>query len=1049
MNNDNKKNSVKEYMSKKDPFYNWIIRAVIAIALVVVIIVSSVTVMGKINEDRRLYEELVGVNEGRIYEQNGGEGVKDNVFEAESALYSGTISDENGDIGHACAAYSHIVNEKFSGGIALRGVGTPKNASAPNTFTFRFVSDKKVRITMTARVGASEAQTSFSELYTVSVNGNAPKNHKDITIPARSDPSVTAVGGYYMADVDMVVDLSPGENTIVVQTAKNNACVFDSLNLKTSAALTDYAPHYWLNDVVSLTKAPTEYESGEITLSDEHCTATYSVPAVMEGLSTGAYSSVKNADTVQVKLGTSDFVLITESAQPYTLTVDSEYVRFGDSFSTNVTVFDKMPEVTFNAPENYEFYGWYEKGAADNVYGENDFIMPNRDITLVPVFEDYDYAETMSDELQKVRLLPESMDGTTPIREDKGNGFDQRKLRDGITKAAITTDDRAEVATVYNYGRVEKGWSFMTMNACDYAVSGTKSLVFYMRNMGNSPISFTVYQTSSSSDPTAVNNPRKSVTLEAGESARFILMFSFVNNNLLSYFEFNEAADELRLACVQYIVKGIYTFPGEPTLTYTATLNGDALFSGGFKTAQVAVGGKLPDIVLTGENAGEGKRISGFVVDNGAEKRFTVADDFVMPETNVTLTPYVTLDWDYSVSGGNGVLDFSEEKTVKREDGQSFDMSYISNITVDSVSRTGRYAMRGDEIGTEYTFTGEVGDYFRLMRAYTMNGEKRAITYKFVNSGTSDISFTAYQVNSGVVTDGAPSEKVTLAPGEEKTVTLTFAYSNKNLMCLVVLDEAATDAVLWMSAEITTDVGNAHSVTLVGDVTFADGGTTAQVNAGAKLPDIVLTGENGGTDKKLNGWILSDGQTESYVSADDFVMPETDITLMPYVTLGWDYSVSGGSGVLDFSEQRTITLEDGQIYNMSQITPVTVDKVSRTGRYVLDKGEVGTEYTFTGDADEYFRLMRAYVVGGTPRTVTYKFRNNGTSGIAFTAYQVNSGASTAGAPSGKVTLAPGEETTVTLTFSYSNKNIMCLIVLDEAATDAVLWMSAEITVDQA
>ena len=268
-------------------------------------------------------------------------------------------------------------------------------------------------------------------------------------------------------------------------------------------------------------------------------------------------------------------------------------------------------------------------------------------------------------------------------------------------------------------------------------------------------------------------------------------------------------------------------------------------------------------------------------------------------------------------------------------------------------------------------------------------------------------------------------------------------------MCLIVLDEAVTDGKLWLNAEITADVGETHTATLNGEATFADGTQTAQVAAGTSLPEIILTGANAGTDKKLCGWIVDDGENESFVLADDFVMPETDITLTPYVTLGWDYSVSGGSGVLDFSEQRTITLEDGQIYNMSQITPVTVDKVSRTGRYVLDKGEVGTEYTFTGDADEYFRLMRAYVVGGTPRTVTYKFRNNGTSGIAFTAYQVNSGASTAGAPSGKVTLAPGEETTVTLTFAYSNKNLRCLVVLDEAATDAVLWMSAEITVDQA
>ena len=804
--NKDRNNSVKEYMSRKEPFYNWIIRAVIAIALVAVIIAGSVTVMGKINADRRLYDELVGANKDRIFEQNGGEGVKDNFFEAESALFEGTVSDGENDYGTS-AAYSCVVDAGFGGGVALRGIGTSETADKPNTLTFGFVSDKKVRITMTARVNAADVETPFSEIYTVTVNGKSPRNIDDAVLPARSDASVTAVYGYAMADVDLVVDLSPGENTVVVRTAKNADCVIDYLNLKTSAALTGYVSRYRLDEVATIVSAPTDSGAGEITLTDEHYSATYVLPSVMDGLRKGVYTSATGSETVDVMLGASGFVLARSSAQPHTLTVESEYVTFGDSDSATVTVYGKMPQPDFSAPEGYEFYGWYEKDAAENLYGKDDFIMPGRDITLVPIFEDYDYAEIVSDELGKVRLLPESMSGISPIREDMGNGFVQRTLRDGISKDIMTTDGKGEVATVFNYGRVEKGWSFMTMNACDHMVSGTKSLVSYMQNKGNSPISFTVYQTSSSSAPTAGGNPCKTVELAPGESERFIFTFTFRNNNLLSYFEFNAAADELKLACVQYIVTGTYRFPGESAETYTATLKGDALFAeSGLASAQVPAGEQLPEVALTGASAGGDRRIVGYIADDGDTETFVFAESFVMPSYDVTLTPYVVLDWDYYTSGGDGVLDFSEEgsETVNVNGNvQEFGMAMISPYNVDSVSRTGRYVLDKGEVGTEYTFTGDAGEYFRLMRAYVVGGTPRTVTYKFRNTGTSDISFTAYQVNSGTDTNGAPSDKVTIAPGEETTISLEFAYTNKNIMCLIVLDEAATNAKLWMSAEIS------------------------------------------------------------------------------------------------------------------------------------------------------------------------------------------------------------------------------------------------------
>ena len=113
--------------------------------------------------------------------------------------------------------------------------------------------------------------------------------------------------------------------------------------------------------------------------------------------------------------------------------------------------------------------------------------------------------------------------------------------------------------------------------------------------------------------------------------------------------------------------------------------------------------------------------------------------------------------------------------------------------------------MNGDKVGTEYSFTGEAGMHFRLVRACVVNpSNERTITYTVKNTGDVPVSFTAHQVNSGADTTGAPSSgNITLAPGEEQTFDLTFAYSNQNVMLLMTLDEAVTNATIGVSAEIS------------------------------------------------------------------------------------------------------------------------------------------------------------------------------------------------------------------------------------------------------
>ena len=1115
--------SAEAYMSRKDPFYVWIIRAVIVAALIVAVIVQSVVLTDGVRENRRLIQELTGYNEGRIYEQNGGDGVKSNVFEAEALAFSGSVYDGETDTGHACAPIALTVSGKYSGGVAVGGLAVPEGAEK-NTLTLKVVSDKKVRITMSVRVVTATAETPFAEGYTVSANGKTPRNMADAVVGARS-----AVGE--LADVGLVIDLEAGENTVVF-TAESNAFAIDSIDMQTSATLTEFAPQSWDMSGFAVTQAPTDDAGGVISVADDHATASYDIPSVFAGVASGVYGTVTDGDKISVRLGSTSVEVNSRSAEPHTLTLDTDNVTFADGSKTKeLAIFSKMPEVVTTLPEGSELIGWYDASDWTKVYGMTDFVMFDYAVTLVPVIEDGNYAVEVSDDPQQVCLNPAKKDGITPIRTDLGEGFDMLNLRDGMTTEAMPGNGAGTAGTVYNYnGSIGQGWSFLTMNACDYTENGTKSLIYVYENKGDTTVSFDVWQTGSSSAPKAEGNPHMSVTLAPGEWVRFVMSFDFKNNNLLTYHEFTAPTSDLRLACAQYIVKGEYVlrpsessvlssveysgsyksayYAGESfdatglTLTakftdgtdlvlsdgefeispetisdgqeyvtvsythgnvtrsvnvpvrvvekdssYNVTITGGASFTDGMTETIVTAGDALPEVQLTGENAETGKRLVGWVVNNGGEYSFAKADEFVMPQADVEITPYVTLGWEFNIEYGGGVLDLSEDRTVVAPGDQHFPQSFISNISDGcTVSRSGRYVMNGDKVGTEYSFTGETGMHFRLVRTCTVNSSTmRTITYTVKNTGESEISFTAHQVNSGTDTTNAPSSgNITLAPGEERTFDLSFEYGNANVMLLVTLDADANDATLWMSAEIS-DPQSVNTATITGGAQFADGTTSKIVAIGEKLPEVVLTGDNAAEGKRLTGWVAEYDGKKVFADAD-FTMPDSDVTLTPYVTLGWEYGKGYGGGVLDLSEDRTVT-EGTQLFAQSFISNITVDSASISGRYVLNGDKVGTEYSFTGQANEYFRLVRACVVSSSnERTITYTIKNTGNTAVSFIAHQVNSGSVTTGAPSsGNITLAPGEEKTFDLTFAYNNQNVMLLITLDADATNARIWVSAEIS----
>lgn len=879
--------SAEAYMSRKDPFYVWIIRAVIVAALIVAVIVQSVVLTDGVRENRRLIQELTGYNAGRVYEQNGGEGVKSNVFEAEALAFSGSVYDGETNTGHACVAKAFDINRAYSGGIAVDNLAVPIGIEQ-NTLTLEVTSDKRVRITMTVRVGTTEEEMPFAEGYTVLVNGNAPRNIADAVVPAYS-VSADAV------DIDLVIDMNVGKNQIIFR-AEENAFPIDSVDLKTSATLTDFNKYSWDISEIEFTKLPSDNEDGTITVSDEHGSKNYGIPTVYKGLELGVYKTEKINEKIVVKMGVLPQVLAEKTATAHLLTLDTDDISFANGEKTcEVTTFDSMPDIVSEIPSEYELLGWYEKDNYKNVYNIDEFVMPDRDMELVPIIEDYDYATSVTGTLRPLRLMPEILNFVTPIRYEYVTGFDWLTLRDGMTKEAMIGNGEGTRGVVYNYnGTINEKWSFLTMNEFFCNETGITSILYCYENKGDYPISFDVWQTNSSSDIKAEVNPHKSVTLQPGEATRFVLSFSFQNDNLLTYYEITSDTRNMHLASAQYIVRGycdiepeqgsvlnsltytgnyqesyaagdkfnvsgltiralfddnsiITLDEGEYTIlpetldqetkfvtisythnnvtksielpvnvsqnTYTVTIAADAPaeFISGGKTATVAPGAYLPDVKLTGDNEGKsGRIIAGWIVDDGEEEYFVPIDDdeepFVMPDADIKITPYVVLRWQQGSEWAyGGVLDFSDNDVIG-----GLTQAYMNHYPTDcqqcKTEKSGRYVLNEGRVGTEFTFTvDKSGHSVRLNRAFNVSpSNERTITYTIKNTGNVAISFTAHQVNSGSDTTGAPSSgNITLAPGEEQTFDLTFAYSNQNVMLLMTLDEAVTNATIWVSAEIS------------------------------------------------------------------------------------------------------------------------------------------------------------------------------------------------------------------------------------------------------
>ena len=830
-------------MKKKLPIFGIGVGAVCTV-MAAFMCVNVVSALIQINETNRIIEENTIIPIEYEDETELLEGLTTYRYEAERGKFNGFTS--NGQINqpHACPGASLDFNEKYSGGVALRNIFSSPTLETPNSFTFTVTSDKNVKINALLRCSgnnAASSSTSFAigDFYQVKVNKTAIK----ITgaLPGKDKDGLT--------NTNFVLPLVAGENNIEVITKPYTSTVdgcFDYLELYTTASLTGYEDTAWDMSNFEITMPPMGNRYGSAIYNCEECGTTFnfdSIPSINVGLEQGLYEQIeKEVDGEKITeyyFKNSD-KRVSSNPLPkevqHKLTIESEYVTFADGSKTqDVWEFYEFPEVICNL-EGYNVSGWYVKNNKTEVWESKQFAMPKNDLTVVPVFDSNEYkADLEKEEYEKHNEgKPKEEWEASPkagsfngkinlndINDDNGNpvdykpihssgtattGFNKSTLRDDVTEGIIYDTDFAERATLYKYSKVEAGWTFLTCSGCKM-VNKTKTIKVKMQNQGKSALGFDFWFTTSSGNPTNNgNNPHvNAITLQPNEVIKFELDVKFSNTNLMSYFKFNVASSELKLAMIQYVEDVSQAASHQVTINNIPNSKYTVMFEKG-NTAQIKEGKSLIGLNI---NAPENYILDGFMVD---DDRTTVVstDAFVMGNKDVTLTPVFR----YSLGGkvdltqtigngsnyihGTGLSGFNRDKLS----------GSMKNEIVLKDDGEGQYY----EVSTLFGYEGGLSDTsktysFIIMAGYKTSGRSK-VNYILTNSGTETLRFTISQPNSSgnyASESTAKSEMIELAPGETKIVSIVAQLGNSNVLGYFAFDcHTTTDMALHVSEYIET-----------------------------------------------------------------------------------------------------------------------------------------------------------------------------------------------------------------------------------------------------
>lgn len=302
--------------------------------------------------------------------------LKDNIFEAEAAEYTGVSSNNSTNFGHACEGKSYFFDASLSGGLCVRNV-SPKS-SENNYFTFRFNSDKAVKVTMEVAVASRYDngwnEMNFSNMYQTVVNGKSLT--ADAVVPAATSADVLQNNNYAcIKKIELPITLKEGENTIVFNCLAKS-CNLDYINIKTSATLSGWTNHYWalVDDVVSIKKEPTLTATGTITFGctdDASHTADFTLPALTDAFYTKTEETDKDVYSFELQGKTFTF----EVAKGQPSTPDPEEPDDPDVPEEPAKTEIPADQQQYNAMSVGSWYKFGSKGnTQDGTYTEEEFV---------------------------------------------------------------------------------------------------------------------------------------------------------------------------------------------------------------------------------------------------------------------------------------------------------------------------------------------------------------------------------------------------------------------------------------------------------------------------------------------------------------------------------------------------------------------------------------------------------------------------------------------------------------------------------------------------
>lgn len=239
---------------------------------------------------------------------------------------------------------------------------------------------------------------------------------------------------------------------------------------------------------------------------------------------------------------------VTEKPGKHTLTVEG--AAFGDDtasklFEAGDTVNDlKVPEI-----EGKNHVGWVNKDDKSEYFGSVTFTMPNKDLTIIPVYDVSDYAPTDGSMDGKVSLYP---------KDGKGNYRNESTL---VKKSAVVGVVGNELGSVFELESSGDGIvsGDFGMIISPYAVKAeiTYESTIIIENRGSEDLQLKFYVTGSGTVPKPENSCSEVITVGSGETqtVSFDFIFSADNKNEMLTFEVlnEEPIDGMTVGICQYI----------------------------------------------------------------------------------------------------------------------------------------------------------------------------------------------------------------------------------------------------------------------------------------------------------------------------------------------------------------------------------------------------------------------------------------------------------------------------------------------------------------